>query len=73
MMYQEISRERLHTIGNRLREARGELSITDVCQAAGITQNALKAYEAGERIPRDSVKYLLARVYQRSVAELFFH
>ena len=72
-MYQEISRERMKTIGNRLREARGELSIADVCQAAGITQNALKAYEAGERIPRDSVKYLLARVYRKSVAELFFH
>ena len=72
-MYQEISRERMKTIGNRLREARGEMPIADVCQAAGITQNALKAYEAGERIPRDSVKYLLARVYQRSVAELFFH
>ena len=72
-MYQEISRERMKTIGNRLREARGELSIADVCQAAGITQNALKAYEAGERILRDSVKYLLARVYQRSVAELFFY
>ena len=72
-MYQEISRERLHTIGNRLREARGELSITDVCKASGITRDSLKAYEAGERIPRDSVKYRLARAYRKSVAELFFY
>ena len=72
-MYQEINRERLHTIGNRLREARGELSIAAVCRAAGITQNALKAYEAGERVPRDSVKYRLARLYRRSVAALFFY
>lgn len=43
-----------------------------VCEAVGISISALEAYESGKRVPRDSVKYRLAKYYHVSLADLFF-
>lgn len=64
----------LNGAANRLKAARESCgyTIADAAQAAGITLEALKAYEAGNRIPRDSVKVALADLYRQPVPDLFF-
>ena len=60
------------TIAERIKEARGDRSRKEVCEAVGISVNALMMYENGKRIPRDEIKVKLARLYGRSIEELFF-
>ena len=60
------------TIAERIKEARGSRSRKEVCEAVGISVNALMMYENGKRIPRDEIKVKLARLYGRSIEELFF-
>lgn len=52
--------------------ARGSTPKEEVCQAVGISLAALKAYESGQRIPRDSIQFRLARFYHKGLSELFF-
>lgn len=42
--------------GEQLRRFRGRRSQKDTARALGITEEALAAYEAGKRMPRDEVK-----------------
>ena len=58
--------------GKRLAAARGDRNLKEVALSVGITPEALKAYEAGERIPRDEIKVRLADYYGFSLSELFF-
>ena len=62
------------TIAQRLIEARKQanLSPVTVCNACGISETALRAYETGKRIPRDSIKVSLANLYQIPLSQLFF-
>ena len=52
--------------------ARGGTPKEDVCRAVGITLASLEAYESGQRIPRDSIKFRLAKYYHKGLGELFF-
>lgn len=60
------------TTAEKLKNARGEKSREEVAKAIGVTVSALSMYERGERVPRDEVKVKLARLYNRTVQDLFF-
>lgn len=59
-------------IARRLREARGDTPRKEVCEAVGISVSALMMYENGKRIPRDNIKFKLAKYYNKSIEELFY-
>lgn len=60
------------TIGKRLTELRGDRTQESVADALKISTSAIGMYERGERIPRDSVKIMLATYYGKTVQEIFF-
>lgn len=60
------------TIGEKLRELRGEKSQADIAKALDISDSAMSAYENGDRIPRDEVKVRIANYYGKTVQEIFF-
>lgn len=43
-----------------------------LAELAGVSVNAIRAYEAGDRVPRDEIKVKLAEALERPVEELFF-
>lgn len=59
-------------VSTRLRLARGDMSREDVALACDISVSALGMYENGQRVPRDEIKVKLAKLYGKSVEELFF-
>ena len=59
-------------IAERLRALRGDKSRAEVSEACGISISALTMYEIGERVPRDEVKTRLAKLYGKTVEEIFF-
>lgn len=59
-------------IAERLRALRGDKSRAEVAEACGISISALTMYEIGERVPRDEVKMRLAKLYGKTVEEIFF-
>lgn len=59
-------------IGRRLRELRGDKSISIVAHAVGISPSTLGMYEQGLRVPRDRIKVLLADYYKTTVQRIFF-
>ena len=62
----------LEAMAAALIRARGGTPKEEVCQAVGISLAALEAYESGQRVPRDSIKYRLAKYYHKGLGELFF-
>lgn len=60
-------------IGKRLRELRGERTITEVAEALNISQSTISMWETGERIPRDEMKVKLSLYYGKSIEEIFFN
>ena len=60
------------TIAEKLKDARGSRTRKDVCESVGISLNALMMYENGKRIPRDEIKVRLARLYGKSIEDLFY-
>lgn len=60
------------TIGEKLKELRGEKSQAEVAVAVGISDSAMSAYENGDRVPRDEVKIRLAKYFGKTVQEIFF-
>ena len=61
------------TLGQHLRELRGDRSQVEVAQALGISKMALSSYELDKRIPRDSIKIKIAEFYNVSVQDIFFN
>lgn len=59
-------------IAEKLRNLRGDRSISDVAMDLGITPSALSNYEQGLRVPRDEIKEKIARYYKKSVDYIFF-
>lgn len=59
-------------IAEKLKMARGEKTRKEVCEAVGISRNALMMYENGKRIPKDEIKIRLANFYNKGIEELFF-
>lgn len=64
-----INKER---IAAKLRILRGDKSREEVAIACGVTAQAIGMYEQGARIPSDDIKLRLAKVYNRTVQEIFF-
>ena len=60
------------TIGEKLRDARGDKTQEEVAQAVGISTSALGMYETDQRVPRDEIKIRLADYYGLGLVELFF-
>ena len=60
------------TIGEKIKELRGEKSQAEVAVAVGISDSAMSAYENGDRVPRDEVKIRLAKYFGKTVQEIFF-
>jgi transcriptional regulator with XRE-family HTH domain len=60
------------SVAERLVAARGNMSRDEVAKACGISLSSISMYEIGQRIPRDEVKVKLARLYGRSIEELFY-
>jgi DNA-binding XRE family transcriptional regulator len=60
------------TVGERLRELRGERSREEVAIAAGVTAQAITNYEVGIRTPSDDIKCKLANYFGKTVQEIFF-
>lgn len=56
----------------KLRQLRGEKKQVEVAEDVGITPQALNNYEQGVRVPRDEVKFKLAKYYNKTVDEIFF-
>ena len=67
----KVANQKKESVADKLIHARGSLNKQTVCDAVGISENALSAYESGLRIPRDEIKTRLAFFYGKSVAELF--
>lgn len=60
------------SIGNILRELRGNKSRAEVANAVGVSTSAIAMYERGERIPRDDIKVRFAEYFKKPVAYIFF-
>ena len=60
------------SIGNILRELRGNKSRAEVANAVGVSTSAIAMYERGERIPRDDVKVRFSEYFKKPVAYIFF-
>ncbi len=59
------------TVGEKLRELRGNRPREEIAKEVGVSVSALAMYELDERIPRDEIKVRLANKYNVSVQELF--
>ena len=59
-------------IANRLKACRGNMTQKEVADAVGVTAMAISQYEKGERIPRDDVNVKIARLFNKTVDEIFF-
>lgn len=59
-------------IARRLTRLRGKRTQTEVAKLINISESALSSYETGVRVPRDEVKIALAKLYGKSVHEIFF-
>lgn len=64
----------MKSVAERIKEARAEkgCSVEELAKACGITTSAVQMYECGLRIPRDSVKIVMAEFFGKTVQELFF-
>lgn len=60
------------TMGNRLRQLRGNTPRRDVANAVGISVSALQMYENGSRVPRDEAKKRIAEYFGTTVQAIFF-
>lgn len=63
---------KIESVGEKLRQLRGDRTMREISDATGIKESALGMYERGERNPRDDVKIRLARFYGVSLSELFY-
>ena len=60
-------------IDTLLKAARLEKGYTEeqLAELAGVAPDAIRAYEAGDRVPRDEIKVKLAEALERPVQDLF--
>ena len=61
------------TIGEKLKNLRGNKSQATVARDLMISDSALSAYETDERVPRDDVKVRIAKYYGETVQAIFFN
>lgn len=60
------------SVGEKLKELRGDKRREVVAAGIGVSVSALAMYECDKRIPRDETKRKLAAYYGVSVQDLFF-
>ena len=65
---------RLKSVAERIKEARLEKGLTQaqLAEKCGVSDAAIQMYEIGQRVPRDSLKIVLASVLEKPVQDLFF-
>ena len=62
----------LNVIAQRLIALRGERTQCEIAKAAGIAQSTYAMYESGKRRATDQNKIALAKVFEKTVQEIFF-
>lgn len=60
------------TIGQRIRQLRGEMTQEEAAKRIGVTKTALSMYENDERVPRDEIKKRIAALFGQTVGSLFY-
>lgn len=60
------------TVGEKLKELRGNRSQAEVAKAVMVSDSAISSYENDERVPRDDVKKRLAKYYGSTVQDIFY-
>lgn len=60
------------TVGEKLKDLRGDRSQTSVAKDMGISRSALIKYENDERLPRPEIMLKIAKYYKKSVNNIFF-
>lgn len=66
-----VDREKMAQVLRSLRREKGETQ-AEVAKSVGISASAYAMYETGERVPRDDVKVMIAKHFNRSVKGIFF-
>ncbi|HJC49078.1 MAG TPA: helix-turn-helix domain-containing protein [Candidatus Anaerostipes avicola] len=66
-----MDREKMAQVLRSLRREKGETQ-AEVAKSVGISASAYAMYETGERVPRDDVKVMIAKHFNRSVKGIFF-
>ena len=59
-------------IGEMLLHLRGDKTQKEIAEAVGVSQSAIRQYETGNRIPRDVIKENIAKLYNKTVQEIFY-
>lgn len=64
----------MKSVADRIKEARTAKGLTQaqLAEACGVSESAIQMYEIGQRVPRDSLKVVLANVLEKPVQDLFF-
>lgn len=64
----------MKSVAERIKEARLEKGMTQaqLAEKCGVSESAIQMYEIGQRVPRDSLKIVLASVLEKPVQDLFF-
>ena len=60
------------TIGEKLRQLRGDRSREEVAIGVKVTASAISMYESGKRCPNDEIKVRLAEFFGLSVESIFY-
>ena len=60
------------TTGMILRKLRGDRTQEEIAAILGITKSSWAMYERDERVPRDEIKIRIAKLFDKSVEELFY-
>lgn len=60
------------TVGQRLRQLRGNRSLDEVSEALEVTPMAVSLWENGKRSPSDAMKMRIAAYYKKTVMSIFF-
>lgn len=59
-------------IAKRLIELRGDRTQAEIAKEINVGQSTYAMYETGKRIPSDAVKIKLAKLFGKTVQEIFF-
>lgn len=60
------------TIGQKIRQLRGDMTQEKAASLIGVTKTALSMYENDERVPRDEIKKRIATVFGQTVGAIFY-
>lgn len=59
-------------VAEKLKNYRAGRPQREIAEKVGISQSTYAMYETGERMPSDEIKVKLARLYNKTVQEIFF-